>query len=95
MGRAYSLDLRQKVMSFISQGGRKREAARVFGIGEDTIYRWIRRDKSGDLAAKKRIDFPTKVPLATLSQYVKDHPDHTLKEIGQAINRECPKYVST
>ena len=38
MGRAYSLDLRQKVMSFISQGGRKREAARVFGIGEDTIY---------------------------------------------------------
>ena len=85
MAKAYSLDLRKKVISFVAQGGSKRAAAKLFNIGEDTIYRWIRRDKSGDLSAKKRTDFPTKVPLETLRKYVEEHPDHTLKEIGEAV----------
>jgi transposase len=91
MARAYSLDLRKKVISFITQGVSKREAAKVFNIGEDTIYRWIRLAKSGDLSAKKRTDFPTKVPLETLRQYVETHPDHTLKEIGQAVKLSASK----
>jgi transposase len=85
MARAYSLDLRNKVISFISQGGSKREAAKMFDIGEDTIYRWMRLNKLGDLNAKKRTDFPTKIPLETLRKYVEKHPDHILKEIGQAV----------
>jgi len=85
MARAYSLDLRNKVISFISQGGSKREAAKMFDIGEDTIYRWMRLNKLGDLSAKKRTDFPTKIPLETLRKYVEKHPDHILKEIGQAV----------
>jgi transposase len=55
MARAYSLDLREKVMFFISNGGGKREASKVFGIGEDTIYRWIRIQETGNLSAKKDI----------------------------------------
>lgn len=85
MAKAYSLDLRQKVISFVGQGGSKRTAAKLFNIGEDTIYRWIRRDKLGNLEPKKRTDFPTKVPLETLRKYVEEHPDHTLKEIGQSV----------
>jgi transposase len=85
MARAYSLDLRNKVISFISQGGSKREAAKMFDIGEDTIYRWKRLNKLGDISAKKRKDFPTKIPLETLRKYVEKHPDHILKEIGQAV----------
>lgn len=85
MARAYSLDLRNKVISFISQGGSKREAAKMFDIGEDTIYRWMRLNKLGDISAKKRKDFPTKIPLETLRKYVEKHPDHILKEIGQAV----------
>jgi putative transposase len=85
MAKAYSLDLRQKVISFIVQGGSKRAAAKVFNVGEDTIYRWLRRNKSGDLAPRKRTDFPTKVPLETLRKYVEENPDHTLKEIGLAV----------
>lgn len=86
MARAYTLDLREKVISFINRGGGRREASKLFSIGEDTIYRWIRRNKSGDLAPKKRTDFRTKVPLETLRKYVEDNPDHTLKEIGLAVN---------
>lgn len=86
MARAYSLDLRKKVMSFITSGGGKREASKIFGIGEDTIYRWMRREKAGDLSAKKRIDFPRKVDPEELRCYVSAHPDHTLKEIGTALH---------
>ena len=91
MAKAYSLDLRKKVISFVAQGGSKRTAAKLFNMGEDTIYQWIRRDKLGDLAPKKRTEFPTKVPLEKLRKYVEDHPDHTLKEIGIAVGLHTSK----
>ena len=72
-------------MAFINQGGSKREASKIFGIGEDTIYRWIRRDNKGELAPKKRIKYPQKVDCEALLRYVKENPDHTLKEISQAL----------
>ena len=50
MARAYSEDLREKVISYIMSGGNKREAARVFKIGEDTVYRWLRLQKAEDLS---------------------------------------------
>lgn len=86
MARAYSLDLREKVISFVKQGHSKREASKVFNIGEDTIYRWLRRLKAGEsLTAKKRTHYATKVPMEVLKSYVEEHPDHTLKEIGDAL----------
>lgn len=86
MTKAYSLDLREKVISFVKQGHSKREASKVFNIGEDTIYRWLRRLNAGEsLCAKKRTHFATKVPMEVLKAYVEKHPDHTLKEIGAAV----------
>ena len=38
MAKAYSLDLREKVISFVLQDGSKRDAAKIFNIGEDTVY---------------------------------------------------------
>jgi len=46
----YSIDLRETVMSFISDGGSKSEAVRLFKISRDTIYRWLNAE---DLAPKK------------------------------------------
>lgn len=60
MTRAYLLDLRKKVMSFMAGRSRKRETAKVLGIGEDTIYRGMRREKAGDLSLKRRQFFPNK-----------------------------------
>ena len=85
MARAYSLDLRKKVINFILQGGTKREAARIFDIGEDSVYRWIRRYNAGDLKPKKRIFQPMKVNIDKLRAYVEQHTDHTLTEIGTAL----------
>ena len=61
MARAYSLDFRKSVVTYIQNGGSKREASRVFRIGEDTIYRWQRLAKKGSLEAKKRTEYKRKV----------------------------------
>ena len=46
----YSLDLRERVVAFISDGGSKSEAIRTFKISRDTIYRWLSME---DLHPKK------------------------------------------
>ena len=37
----YSLDLRQKVINFVENGGTTTKAAHTFGIGRASIYRWL------------------------------------------------------
>ena len=39
----YSLDLRQKVINFVENGGMIIETAHTFGIGRASIYRWLSR----------------------------------------------------
>ena len=39
----YSLDLRQKVVNYLDNGGSITEAAKVFKIGIASIYRWLNR----------------------------------------------------
>ena len=86
MARAYPMELRVRVMNFVSDGGEKRETAEIFGIGEDTVHRWCRQlAESGDLNPKKRTFLPKKVDADVLRKYVADHPDHTLKEISFAL----------
>lgn len=85
MATGYGIDLRKKVIDYLERGGSKREASKVFSIGERTIYAWIKKQKAGDLKAKKRESYPQKIDVAKLKQYVATHPDHTLKEIGPAL----------
>lgn len=85
MPRPYSLDLREKVLNFISTGRSKREAAKIFGIGEDSVYRWIRLEKHGNLKPKKPVFLPRKIDLNVLRSHLENNPDHTLKEIAIAL----------
>ena len=91
MVKAYSLDLREKVISFIRRGKSKREASKIFSIGEDTIYRWLRLHKIGNLSPKKYKEYPRKIADEVLKDYVEQYPDHTLKEIGQAVGLHSSK----
>ncbi|MGL5784038.1 MAG: IS630 transposase-related protein, partial [Alphaproteobacteria bacterium] len=86
MGKTYSQDLREKVVRFIKQGGGKSEAASLFKIGRATIHRWLRLHASGNLKPKKRTSFHQKMDVEQLKAYVSANPDHTLKEIGKALN---------
>jgi len=71
----YSLDLRKKVMSYIENGGKITEAAKVFGIGRATIYRWLNRQ---ELEATKVERCQRKLDWEALERDVEENPDAKL-----------------
>jgi transposase len=41
MARAYSTDLRERVVSYIVRGGDRETACEIFQIGSATLQRWV------------------------------------------------------
>lgn len=53
MARAYSLDLRERVVAAIRSGQSCRRVAATFGLGAATVVKWWQRYRStGHVAAK-------------------------------------------
>jgi transposase len=50
----YSLDLRQRVINFVENGGTITKAAHKFWIGIASIYRWLSRPKLSATKVKNR-----------------------------------------
>jgi transposase len=54
MSRAYSLDLRERVVAAVEKGGLSARQAAQFGVGASTVIRWVeRRRKTGSLRPSK------------------------------------------
>lgn len=88
-----SSDLRRRVVSFVRSGGGKREAARRFGIGEASIYRWLAQDDA--LAySKPGPRGPRKLDREVLSRNVAEHDDWTHAERARhfGVSRFCISY---
>jgi transposase len=52
--KAYSLDLRKKIVESVRRGISKSETARRFGVNRSTVKRYLKQlDEEGALAAKK------------------------------------------
>jgi len=79
----YSLDLRKKAVSFISDGGSKSEAMRIFKISRDTIYRWLNAD---DLCPKVHGSRNRKIDKVALRKHIEDYPDMYLRERAEVFN---------
>jgi transposase len=55
MARAYSLDLRERVVAAVASGQSCRTVAAIFGVGASTVVKWWqRRRETGNVAAKPR-----------------------------------------
>ncbi len=79
----YSLDLRTKVIEYLSTGKSQKEAALIFGIHPNTISKWnVRKLKEGHFEAKRRLGKKSKVSTKELEEFVINNPDTNLKEIG-------------
>ena len=53
--KAYSVDLRKKIIESVRRGISKSETARRFGVNRSTINRYIKRlDEGGSLVPKRR-----------------------------------------
>jgi len=73
----YSLDLREKVISFIDSGHNITQIAKTFGIGRSTIYRWINRP---DLAPTQVTTRKRKIDTVALAKDVERDASTPLKE---------------
>lgn len=88
MGNFYSVDLRERVLSFVDEGGAKVEACKLFKIGHNTLYLWIRQRKErGTIEPKIRGKYKTrKIEESQLREYVKAHADATLSEMAEIFS---------
>jgi putative transposase len=74
----YGLDLRERVIGFIKEGGSKSEASRRFRVSRQTIYNWL---SLPTLAPVKMVHRrKRKLDWEALRQDMLDNPDVLLRE---------------
>jgi len=84
--KAFSLDLRERIVEFVKQGGSKAEATRQFKVSKWTVYRYIEADRKECLAPKPcGGSRPKKFEDDALRKEVKTNPSATLKEYGESL----------
>ena len=90
--KAYSLDLRTRVLAAIDGGTSRAEAVRTFQVSLGSIKRWLRqRQISGSLAPKPRPGQSatiTQAQEALLRFQLEQFPDATLPEHAERWNAD-------
>ncbi len=103
MPNFYSLDLRKKVIDYLTKGGKALEAVKVFGICQDTVYRWKRQfEAKGDLRPKTPVHKGYKHNHEEIRDFLLAHSDWMLVEVAQhygivpsIIRQVCIKFKIT
>ena len=91
MGRPYSLDLRRRIVDYISSGHTRREAACIYGVSMSTAVRLaVAARELGDIAPKRQGRAPgTAGKLAPHVAFLRDmvgkNPDITLQELAGSL----------
>lgn len=73
----YSLDMRERAVSYVRDGGSQAECCRLYKIDPKTLYNWLRRD---DLRPCKPVRRKRTLDEAALRADVRDNPDDFLRE---------------
>jgi transposase len=97
--RAYSKDLRVKVLDAVDRGMPREEVASIFGISLPSIKRWLKRRRETGKVDPKPIPGPPATKGAMLQEWLPGHlqrnPDLTLEEHCEAFEEELGVKVST
>ncbi|WP_353571191.1 IS630 transposase-related protein [Candidatus Albibeggiatoa sp. nov. BB20] len=84
MKKRYSEDLKERVVTYVEEGGRVKDAVRIFKVTAMSISRWRRRKaETGELKNKARKEWARKVNQKALKEYVKKNPEHLLSEMSK------------
>jgi len=85
MSKAYSKDLRERVIKNYEEGMTKEKLIEIFQIGISTLNRWIRNYReTGNVEARKRNRYrKRKVEDEDLKKYVEAHPSATLEQMAK------------
>jgi transposase len=97
--RAYSKDLRLKVLDAVDRGMPRAEVARIFGISLPSIKRWLKRRRETGQVGAKVPSGPPAIKGALLKEWLPGHlqrnPDLTLEEHCEAFEEDLGIKVST
>lgn len=91
MGKPFSLDMRERIIGFVEDGGSRRGAADHFGVSASCAIKLMDRwDRTGSAAAGKRGGSVGKLAVHKdfLLRRVKDKPDITMPELAEALKAE-------
>ena len=91
MGKPYSLDLRERIIGFVTGGGSRRQAAERFGVSPSCAIKLVDRwDQTGSVAPGKRGGSEGKLSphKAFLLGWVKEKPDITMPELAEALKEQ-------
>lgn len=86
----YSLDLRNKALKFIEDGGTWISASQTFGVAIRTLAHWLRRKKQNNLPPKARPTGSYKINEIRLKDYIAKNPDAYLREIAEEFGTTIP-----
>ena len=95
MARAYTAELWDRVLRACTRGGLSRASlARLFGVGESTLYRWQQAWQSeGRRQARPHAGGPVprldQAALDTLEDLVAERNDRTLAEYAQELDKRA------
>ena len=73
----YSLDLRERVVRYVNNGGAKAAASRKFEVSIWCVNDWCKRN---NLSPKKRKRKPYKLDWGELRRHVQQYPDQLIHE---------------
>lgn len=91
MGKPYSLDLRERIIGFVGDGGSRRGAADRFGVSPSCAVKLMERwDRTASAAPDKRGGSVGKLTAHKdfLLGRVKEKPDITMPELAEALKAE-------
>jgi transposase len=95
MGRPYSLDLRERVVTAMATGMSGREAARHFSIGESTALRWARRARETGSPKAKPMGgtrpFALEAHRDWITARLAEKPDLTLRALAAELKARGAK----
>lgn len=90
MPRAYSIDLRERVVAACDAGGRPEEVGPRFSVEPRTVYYWLQLRKTANSLAPKPASggsVPKLAPYAEkLRELVRKQPDATLEELRSRLS---------
>lgn len=88
---SYSVDLRERIITFIEGGGKKVDAAHIFGVCRYTIYSWLtKKAETGTLKDDPPKRGWKKINPEALIAYVNQNPDLTLVEYAKHFDASAP-----
>lgn len=87
--RAYSQDLRTRVVRAVENGQSRRQSAKVFGVSDSTAVKWLQRHRATGSSAARRMGPALGSKLDAhggfLIELVEAAPDMTLEEMRRAL----------